>query len=130
MVQHTYPDDVDRLETRETGDMISSRKIEGTSVYDRREEHIGSIESFMVNKISGQVEYAVLQFGGFLGIGSDYYPLPWNQLRYSANLGGYVVDIDRTVLDKAPRYSAAEEPQFDPVYGRRINDYYGGLLFP
>jgi hypothetical protein len=125
MVQEPYVEDPNALETRESGDMISSRRVEGTRVFDRAEERLGTIESFMVNKLSGQVEYAVLQFGGFLGIGSDYYPLPWNQLRYSANLGGYVIDIDRSVIEQAPRYPASEEPAFDPIYGRRINDYYG-----
>jgi hypothetical protein len=125
MAHDTYTDTHEGLETRETGDMISSRKVEGTAVYDRSEERLGTIESFMVNKLSGQVEYAVLQFGGVFGIGSDYYPLPWNQLRYSPNLGGYIVDLDRSVLEKAPRYSQAEEPAFDTTYGRQVTDYYG-----
>ena len=125
MVQETYSDTQDGIETRETGDMISSRKVEGTAVYGRDAERLGSIESFMVNKLSGQVEYAVLQFGGLFGIGSEFYPVPWNHLRYSNEHGGYIVDLDRTVLEKAPRYNEAAEPSFDPAYGRQIDDYYG-----
>ncbi|WP_420382057.1 PRC-barrel domain-containing protein [Novosphingobium sp.] len=128
MALDTYPATPDGLETRETGDTISSRKVEGTAVYDRAEQHLGTIESFMVNKLSGQVEYVVLQFGGLFGIGSDYFPVPWNQLRYSRNLGGYIVDLDRTVLDKAPRYAQTEEPAFDGPYGREVSDYYGTFM--
>jgi len=126
MAEDTYFDDRAGLERRESGDTISSRKVEGTAVYGRDQERLGTIESFMVNKLSGQVEYAVLQFGGLFGIGSDYYPLPWNQLRYSAELGGYVVDLDKSVLDKAPRYNEATEPTFDAEYGREVDSYYGG----
>jgi hypothetical protein len=124
MAEDTYFENHDGLEKRETSDTISSRKVEGTAVYGRDDDRLGTIESFMVNKLSGQVEYAVLQFGGLFGIGSDYYPIPWNQLRYSANLGGYVVDLDRTVLEKAPSYSETAEPSFDPAYGREIDRYY------
>ncbi len=62
-------------ETRETAGLIASDKVEGTAVYDAKGEHIGSIERVMIAKVRGQVAYAVLQFGGFLGIGSDYYPI-------------------------------------------------------
>jgi PRC-barrel domain protein len=69
-------------EARETAGLIGSDKVEGTAVYDAKGEHIGSIERVMIEKISGQVAYAVLSFGGFLGIGSDYYPIPWQSLKY------------------------------------------------
>ena len=78
----------------------------------------------MVNKRSGQVDYAVLQFGGLFGIGSDYYPIPWRQLRYSPDHGGYIVSVDRTALDKAPRYSAPDDQDFDTAYGREVTNYY------
>jgi len=128
MVKSEYSDTHDGLETRETGDMISSRKVEGTAVYGRDEERLGTIESFMVNKLSGQVEYAVLQFGGLFGIGSDYYPVPWNHLHYSADRGGFIVDLDRSVLEQAPRYNEAESG-IDPTFGRQIDDYYG-MYYP
>ena len=63
-------------EARETAGLIGSDKVEGTAVYDATGEHIGSIERVMIEKISGQVAYAVLSFGCILGLGSDYYPLP------------------------------------------------------
>ena len=68
--------------TDETSSLIASDKVEGTSVYNAKGEKLGSIYNFMVDKRSGEVEYAVLQFGGVLGLGSDYYPLPWDVLDY------------------------------------------------
>jgi sporulation protein YlmC with PRC-barrel domain len=124
MAHDSYTANHDGLERRETSDLISSRKVEGTAVYDRSGEKLGTIESFMVNKQTGQVKYAALEFGGLFGLGSDYYPIPWNQLEYSSVNGGYSVDLDRSVLEKAPRYSGSDEPRFDDAYGDQINEYY------
>jgi len=76
-------------DARETAALIGSDKVEGTAVYDAHGEHMGSIARVMIEKRSGQVAYAVLSFGGFLGIGSDYYPVPWTALTYDTALGGY-----------------------------------------
>jgi sporulation protein YlmC with PRC-barrel domain len=62
--------------TNETRDLIASDKVEGTSVYDRNGTKLGSVCNLMVDKRSGQVAYAVLSFGGFLGMGTSYHPLP------------------------------------------------------
>ena len=75
-------------ERRETGTLIGSDKVEGTAVYGADNQKIGSIERVMIDKVSGQVSYAVLGFGGFLGIGDDHYPLPWQSLKYDTGLGG------------------------------------------
>ena len=78
----------------------------------------------MVNKRSGQVAYAVMSFGGFLGIGDSYHPLPWNVLTYDTGLGGYVVDLSREQLQGGPSYSASEMPNWsDQTYTNRINQY-------
>ena len=69
-------------EERETVSLIGSDKVEGTAVYGADETQIGSIERVMIDKRSGKVSYAVLSFGGFLGIGDDHYPLPWESLKY------------------------------------------------
>ncbi|MGE3746696.1 MAG: PRC-barrel domain-containing protein [Sphingomonadaceae bacterium] len=114
----------DDLATNETSSLISSDKVNGTAVYSRDGERLGSIANFMVDKRSGRVEYAVLSFGGFLGIGSDHYPLPWDILEYDTRQGGYVVDLAKDVLEKAPRYSRDREPEFDRAYGEEIYGYY------
>ena len=64
------------LEANETGNLIGSDKVEGTAVFGADRNKIGSIERVMIDKLSGKVSYAVLSFGGFLGIGDDHYPLP------------------------------------------------------
>jgi hypothetical protein len=113
------------IATDETNRLIASNKVEGTAVYNRDGEKLGSIYNFMVDKRSGKAEYAVLQFGGLFGLGSDYYPLPWDVLTYEIDQGGYVVNLDKTVLEKAPRYASNAEPAFDRDYGREVYSYYG-----
>ena len=81
-------------QTDETDRLISSDKVEGTT-YNRSGDNIGSINHLMIDKVSGQVEYAVMSTGGFLGIGESYSPVPWHSLVYDVNLGGYVIDADR-----------------------------------
>lgn len=112
------------IATDETDRLIASNKVEGTSVYDRDGEKLGSVYNFMVDKRSGQVEYVVLQFGGLFGLGSDYYPLPWAKLRYDTDQGGYVTEVDRATLDQAPRYGDTE-PRFDRAYDEQVHGYYG-----
>jgi sporulation protein YlmC with PRC-barrel domain len=117
------------LLTENRGDLIASDRVEGTTVYNRAGEKLGRISNFMVDKRSGQVRYAALSFGGFLGMGNEHYPLPWSMLDYDVDKGGYVVDLDKTVLDDAPRYAADGRPSYDENYGRSVYQYYG-LLYP
>lgn len=112
------------LNRNETYSLIASDKVEGTDVYNMDREKLGKIHNFMVDKASGQVEYAVMSFGGFLGLGDSYYPIPWRKLEYDTELGGYVVDLDKRVLEGAPAYTT-DSDWLDPAYGRRIDDYYG-----
>jgi len=114
----------------ETRQLIASNKVEGTPVYDEAGEHLGSVHNFMVDKVSGQVAYAVLSFGGFLGLGESYHALPWKALRYSVELSGYVVEIDRRTLEGAPTLGPGEDPFADPGYGGRIDGHYGGRTAP
>ena len=92
----------------------------------RRGEKLGSIHSVMIDKISGKVAYAVMSFGGFLGIGDRYHPLPWHVLTYDTGQGGYVVDLDRNKLEGAPTYGTSETPNWsDRRWGQQVHDYYG-----
>lgn len=104
--------------------VISSDKVEGTSVYNPAGDKLGSIDDLMIDRHSGQVKYAVLEFGGFLGMGTDRYPIPWSMLRYNADKGGYVVPLDKTKLENAPKYSDERMPTYDTEYGDRVNSYY------
>jgi len=114
------------VSTDETTNLISADKVTGTSVYNRQGEKLGSVYEVMLNKMNGQVAYAVMSFGGFLGMGESYHPLPWRALTYDTRQGGYVVDIDRNRLEKAPYYGAGAEPDWaDRTYTHGIDTYYG-----
>lgn len=114
------------MEMRETGNLIGSDKVEGTAVYGADSEKIGTIERVMIDKVSGKVSYAVLGFGGFLGIGHDHYPLPWQSLKYDTRLGGYVTGVTEKQLQGAPKYGNDNDWNWgDPARGRAVNDYYG-----
>lgn len=112
------------VNTNATGELIASDKVEGTAVYDLSGERLGTINNFMVDKRSGQSKYAVMQFGGFLGIGSDYYPIPWDMLDYDVNQSGYIVDLDQDKLNDAPRYQS-QEPDYNEAYDRQVYSHYG-----
>jgi hypothetical protein len=114
------------METRETGSLIGSDKVEGTNVYRSDGQKVGSIERVMIDKRSGKVAYAVMSFGGFLGIGEDYYPLPWSLLTYNERLGGYEVNITEQQLKAAPKYGAHETWDWSDSKRRKsVSDYYG-----
>jgi PRC-barrel domain len=111
---------------RETTSLIGSDKVEGTDVYGRDEKKIGSIERVMIDKFSGKVAYAVVSYGGFLGIGDDHYPLPWQSLKYDTSLGGYVTGVTEAQLKGAPHYRNDNTWNWsDPTRTRAVNDYYG-----
>src|SRR5580765_2957200 len=82
---------------------ISSTKVSGTAVYNANGDKLGSIDDLIIDKVSGQVRYAALEFGGFLGLGTDRYPLPWSMLKYDTGFDGYVVPLHKEQLEKAPR---------------------------
>lgn len=109
-------------------DFISSDKVEGTSVYNLAGDSLGSVDDLIIDKRSGQVRYAVLEFGGFLGMGTDRYPLPWGMLKYDTAKEGYVVPLDKEKLENAPRYSDDDRPAYTTDYANRVNSHYGSGL--
>jgi sporulation protein YlmC with PRC-barrel domain len=117
-------DDTDIADTAHR--LISSNRIEGTPVFDRYGKKIGTIHSVMIEKQSGQVAYAVLTFGGFLGLGSRAYPLPWSMLTYEREQHGYCVELRREDIESAPYMTLdqADRPHTsqEPVY-RHWDEY-------
>jgi sporulation protein YlmC with PRC-barrel domain len=111
--------------TTSTHDVISSDRVEGTTVYNTAGEKLGTIDDLMIDKISGQVRYAVMEFGGFLGMGTDRYPIPWNMLDYDTSQEGYVVPLDKATLEGAPSYSGDRVPDYDETYRSTVDKYYG-----
>jgi sporulation protein YlmC with PRC-barrel domain len=110
------------------GRAIAASQVNGTNVYDTTGEKLGSVYDVILDKASGRAEYAILSFGGFLGIGDKYHPLPWSQMAYDTGLGGYMVNIDRRRLEGAPAYAASEMTAWDDLRGRDIDTYYGTSL--
>ena len=105
--------------------LISSDRVEGTAVYNRQGNRLATVSSLMINKVSGQVEYAILAFGGLFGLGSNHYPLPWGKLDYDQERHGYVVDLTRDQMEGAPSHAAEKDKVFDPKYFAAINGFYG-----
>jgi sporulation protein YlmC with PRC-barrel domain len=113
------------VKTTVGGDVISSDRVEGTNVYNETGDKLGSIDDLMIDKRSGKVRYAVLEFGGFLGMGTDRYPLPWDMLKYDTSKDGYVVPLNKSRLENAPHYDEESRPDYNDDYGRRVDEYYG-----
>jgi hypothetical protein len=90
--------------TERPTNLIASDRVEGTSVYRLGGKRIGTIKRLMLDKKRGTVAYAVMSFGGFLGIGDDYYPLPWAMLTYDEALGGYQASVTDDQLRGAPKF--------------------------
>lgn len=114
------------LSRNETATLIAASKVNGTNVYNLQGESIGSIYNVMLDKRSGKVAFAIMSFGGFLGLGEKYHPLPWSLLRYNDRQGGYIVDLSRDRLEGAPSYAAGSTPDWsNRAYGQEIDTYYG-----
>lgn len=113
------------VERDETNSLISSDKVDGTTVYATDGEKIGHIAHLMIGKRSGKVEYAVMNFGSFLGMGGSHHPLPWDALAYDTDRGGYTVAIDKDKLRGGPSYKDGAQPSYDRQYGQSVYGYYG-----
>lgn len=109
----------------ESATVISASKVTGTNVYNTAGDSLGEIYDVMIDKRSGKIAYAIMSFGGFLGIGEQYHPLPWTTLKYDTRQNGYVVGLTKEQLQGAPTYGFNETPAWgDRAYEGRIHDYY------
>jgi hypothetical protein len=110
---------------RETVSLIGSDKVEGTAVYGADDRKIGSVQRVMIDKVSGKVAYAVVSFGGFLGMGEDYYPMPWQSLKYDTRVDGYRAAVTEDRLKGAPKFSQSQSWDWsNRENDRRVYDYY------
>ena len=116
------------VETRETGDLIASDKVEGTAVYGSNGQRLASIQRVMIGKRDGKVAFAVMSFGGFLGIGEHFYPIPWSALTFNERLGGYVVpNFTEQKLKGAPKFGATDAWDWsDWNRLRQVSGYWTG----
>jgi sporulation protein YlmC with PRC-barrel domain len=107
-----------------SGSLITAEQVKGTNVYNLRGEELGSVEDIMIDKVSGRAVYAIMAFGGFLGMGEKQHPLPWSTLKYDEGKGGYVVDLDKERLEGAPNFDRASDFNWTSDYGRQVDRYY------
>jgi sporulation protein YlmC with PRC-barrel domain len=105
--------------------LISSSKVEGTAVYNVEGEKLGSVDCLMIDKQSGHVAYAVMSFGGFLGLGEKRHPVPWQSMSYDKSKDGYVVGLSREQLEAAPNLNPGEYGQLgDRAYEETVYTHY------
>ena len=83
---------------------ILASKVKGTNIYNLAGDKIGHVEDVVLDKESDNIMFAALGFGGVLGMGEKYFPVPWSMLDYSPDKGGYVVPLSKDVLERAPTY--------------------------
>jgi sporulation protein YlmC with PRC-barrel domain len=103
---------------------ILASRVQGSSVYNVDHERIGSIEDLVLDKASNEIMFAVLGFGGILGVGAKYFPIPWSKLDYDPETGGYVIAVSKDVLAAAPSYSLGDMTKNDGQVSRATHDYY------
>jgi hypothetical protein len=108
--------------------LVLSSRVTGTPVFDSTGDRIGHVDDLSIEKVSGRVIYAIMSFGGFLGIGEKFHPLPWSLLDYDVARDGFTVSLDTSVLKNAPSYSLEElrelgGPEYR-TYGDTIYGYY------
>ena len=109
--------------------LILSSRVIGTPVYDRGGNRLGHVDDLSIEKLGGRTVYAIMSFGGFLGVGEKFHPVPWALLDYDLEREGFVVPIDPAELKAAPSYDAAEIRKLGGPdyrnYGDTIYGYYG-----
>ena len=93
--------------------LIESDRVEGTTVYDPGGNNIGSIKRLMIEKVSGRVAYAVMSFGGFLGLGAEEHAVPWKKLNYDTSLGGYRTGYNRATAARRASVFARSRLRLD-----------------
>ncbi|HJU15586.1 MAG TPA: PRC-barrel domain-containing protein [Stellaceae bacterium] len=112
----------------ETARLIASDKVEGTNVRRSNGDKLGVIRRLMVDKFSGKVAYAVMSFGGFLGIGDEYRAIPWSMLEYNERLDAYELNVTDEQLRGAPPpergWDRWDTDRVDRRWERDLHDYY------
>lgn len=112
-----------------SGTLIATKSVKGTSIYNPRGDQLGTVDDILIDKVSGKVIYAVISFGGFLGLGEKRHPVPWPTLAYDENKDGYVANLDRKMLEDAPSYDMNEDYLWTPEYGRRVDKHYNAPTY-
>src|SRR4051794_22686363 len=122
--------DIAKAGVRSSKPLIESDRVEGTTVYNPSGKGIGTIKRVMIDKVSGNVAYAVITFGGFLGIGAEEYAIPWPKLAYETGFGGYRIDVTESELQKAPMFYRSREYDWnDRESERELHEYWRSPIY-
>ena len=104
--------------------LIAADKVKDATVFNRKGEKLGTIDDILIDRTTGRAIYAVLSFGGFLGMNEKHHPMPWATLAYDTKMGGYVVDLDKKILEAAPNCDSDGNFEWTAEYGRKVDKYY------
>lgn len=107
--------------------LISSEDVHGTDVIGANEEVIGEIDHLLIEKVSGRVAYAVMSFGGIMGLAHSHYPIPWSALKYDTSVAGFRTGITEEQLRNAPEFS--DDSWTDRAWEARTHEHYGAPTY-
>jgi sporulation protein YlmC with PRC-barrel domain len=106
--------------------VLSAATLTGDRVRNSAGENLGKIEEIMIDVPTGRVAYAVLSFGGFLGIGDKLFAVPWQSLTLNERDHEFILNVDRERLETAPGFDRDHWPDMaDPAWGALVNEFYG-----
>ncbi len=110
--------------------VLSASTITGDKVRNRAGEDLGTIEEIMLDVTSGEVAYAVISFGGFLGLGDKLFAVPWNSLELNAEAHEFLLDVDKNTLENAPGFDKDNWPDFaDQSFGSQVHEHYSQPVY-
>ena len=122
----TLLDDETKTTPKKYRRVMSASTLTGDKVVNTAGEDLGKIQDVMIDTPTGRVAYAVLSFGGFLGMGDKLFAIPWDRLSLDEENKRFVLNIDRAKLEMAPGFDKDNWPDMaDPSWGSRIYSYYG-----
>jgi len=126
MAQYENSTITDNTSTKSYRRVMSASTLSGDKVLNPVGEELGKINDIMIDVPTGKVAYAVLSFGGFLGLGDKLFAIPWSRLALDEDRKVFVLDVDRATLERAPGFDKDNWPDMaDRTWGASINDYYG-----
>lgn len=106
--------------------LMGADTLVGNDVYNRDAQDLGDIKEIMLDMRTGRVSYAVLSFGGFLGMGEKLFAVPWDALKLDTENKRFVLDVDKTRLKGAPGFDKNHWPDMaDATWAESIHAYYG-----
>ncbi len=110
--------------------LMGANTLIGNNVYNSKSESLGDIKEIMLDMRTGRVSYAVLEFGGFLGMGSKLFAVPWSVLKLDTVEKRFIFDVSKESLENAPGFEKDDWPNMaDPAWEKGIHDYYGAPLY-